>query len=186
MYNRDKWIFVATVTPGIYTWLEILNQFYQDSKNNINVEKYSTNKYKYIGSFSNTKMEIRLIAGKNFVKHHICNPNSQDEWIKNIQNQKIRNIRRLTHLKIIELYVDPNYEEKIKQSIIELWWLIYTVLTITLCIIIGLMEDWFAFSIITNHIICNFMIHVLLLNGNIFGHMLNLLKIQQMEMYLWK
>lgn len=166
MFNRDKWVLVCTVTPGIYTWLEILNNFYKNSKNKINLEEYSTNKYKYLGLFSNTSMNIQSIAGENFVKYNICNPDDKNKWIQNIN----RDIRRLTNLKIIKLKEKniSKYNSKINQPVIEWWWYGYTILTIGICIITGLMEDWFAFSIIISHIICNIMIHILLLNGEFF------------------
>lgn len=166
IFNRDKWIFVCTVTPGIYTWLEVLNKFYQNSKNEINIEEYSTNKYKYLGLFSNTNMKIQSIAGENFIKYNVRNPNDKYKWIKNIK----RDIRRLTNIRIIELKEKNEYKhnENIKQPIVEWWWFIYTIITFILCIITGLMEDWFAFSIIMSHIMCNIMIHILLLNGQIF------------------
>jgi hypothetical protein len=164
MYNRDKWIFVATMTPGMYTWLGILNQLFKDFINNKNSEIYNLKMYKYIGISSNTRMIINSIAGENFVEHNIREPIDEKKW-NEIKNN--RPYRRLTNLRIVKINKNPNSKDIIDQPFIEKSWLIFTILTIFVCVIIGLMEDWFAFSIVACHIICNFMIHVLFLNGNI-------------------
>ena len=165
MYNRDKWVFVATVTPGLYTWLNILNQLFKDCINKRNSEIYNLKMYKYIGIFSNTRMVINSIAGENFVDHNIRNPIDRDEWNK-IKNNKP--FRRLTNLRIVKINKNPISKYIIKQPFVEKMWLLFTIFTLLVCTIIGLMEDWFAFSIVISHIICNFMIHVLFLNGNIY------------------
>lgn len=165
MYNRDKWIFVATMTPGIYTWLGILNQLFKDFINNKNSEIYNLKMYKYIGISSNTRMIINSIAGENFVEHNIREPIDEKKW-NEIKNNKP--YRRLTNLRIVKINKNPDSKDIIDQPFIEKSWLIFTILTIFVCVIIGLMEDWFAFSIVSCHIICNFMIHVLFLNGNIY------------------
>lgn len=166
MYNRDKWIFVATVTPGLYVWLNILNQLFKDCINNQNSKIYNLKMYKYTGIFSNTRMIINSIAGENFVKHNIGKPCSVEKW-KEINGDK--KFRRLTNLKIVEIKENQKSGKfhKIQQPFIEKEWIIFTFFTVSICIIIGLMEDWVAFSIVICHIISNFMIHILFLNGNI-------------------
>lgn len=157
LINRDKWILLFTVTPGIYTWLEIIyNLFIIAKRKDKSYELYSKDKIKYTGIFSNTRTEIKNIASEEYIKNIINEPKANKKY------------RRPTNLQIIQLNKNPDSEIKIKQPIIEWWWLWGTIITILLIIILGLMEDWFGISVIIIHFICNIMIHILSLNGNIY------------------
>lgn len=165
--HRDNWVLIWTITPGMYIWLKFIYKLIK--KDNITFQELDNydKRYRYtiyhhddINNISKDTSTIRNIVAKGYVSNYFSsNFNPRDIF------DKTRAIRRLTKLKLIKL---NNIEENntIKQPFIEWFWLWPNIINILLTIVMILIEDWYSFSIITSHLFCNVLLHILLLNGN--------------------